>query len=230
MPAPSKISFQPPVLRSEAQMRALRSATTSGLIEEYQARKQRVYAHFHCLRSGAQKSSAASAAQLADIDHQQTLQISALNQELDNKLACLLVDAGPGPALEHAGSAAAAYAQWASAVLGARQAQGQPTSPTGRRARADGQHTLASSTLTTPHKGPQPFPSPRPCRRRRTQGPAQASQASHRPRTMTPAATSVVRVAAKDTPVASAWRSSSRVLSQVVSTRPVSLQIAVKMP
>lgn len=130
MPAPSKTSFQPPVLRSEAQMRALRSATTSGLIEEYQARKQRVYAHFHSLRSGAQKAGAASAAHLADIDHQQTRQISALNQELDNKLACLLVDAGPGPALEHAGSAAAAYAQWASAVLGARQAQGQqPTHP-----------------------------------------------------------------------------------------------------
>lgn len=123
MVAPSKISFKPPILRTQKQALALQSATTEGVIEEYQVLKRRVFAHFDYLRTGSPYP--LSAAQLADLAALQSMQIAELNAEMENKLACMFFGGGPPVNLQPA-THAAGNAQQATGSETSTQVHGTP--------------------------------------------------------------------------------------------------------
>lgn len=92
MVAPSKITFDPPAPRTNLQAKALRTATSTGLIADHHMRKEKVLCYYEYLRRCAPYK--LTPAQLADINLRQRSDISKLNQELDLKLASIFMDNG----------------------------------------------------------------------------------------------------------------------------------------
>lgn len=105
MASPPKIGFLAPVPRTNVQANALRTATSTGIIADFQVRKSKIKAYYDYLRNGAPYT--LTPEQLADIDLHQRIAMSELNEELDWKIASIYMDSGLPHLLEPAPTAEA---------------------------------------------------------------------------------------------------------------------------
>ncbi|EKC98529.1 hypothetical protein A1Q2_07125 [Trichosporon asahii var. asahii CBS 8904] len=112
MASPPKVGFLAPVPRTNVQANVLRTATSAGIIADFQVRKSKIKAYYDYLRNGAPYD--LTPEQLADIDLHQRIAMSELNEELDWKIASIYMDSGlphllePAPTTEAAQMAAQA--------------------------------------------------------------------------------------------------------------------------